>query len=131
MTRTVAGRDPVALARGIAYGRIAIGLALVAAPSLWSRVVAGTPPRQDALAAARIAGARDLGMGIGTALAARRGTPAELRRWVDASALADGIDALTFLRSTSFPLLPRLAALTAVTSATVAGVLVRRALPRG
>ncbi len=125
-----AAADPVAIARGIAVGRIAVGIVLVVLPSVFSRVIAGVPPRQDATAAARIAGARDLGLGIGTVLAARQGGTPELRRWVEASALADGIDVLAFLRSGSFRRLPRLGSILAATGATVAGGVAARQLPR-
>jgi hypothetical protein len=125
MSREVrsAASDPVALARLIAAGRVAIGLGLVAVPGLFSRVVGGVEPREDAVALARIAGARDLGMGVGALLAARGGATPELRRWVAASAFADAVDAVAIARSRSFPLLPRLAAVSAGAAAALLGAL--------
>lgn len=121
--------DPVALARAVGLVRVAIGVGLVVAPSLWSRLLGGVPPRQDAVAAARIAGARDLGMGLGAVLAAREGATPELRRWVGASALADAVDAFAVARSDTFRALPRWAAVGAGTTATALGLLARRHLP--
>lgn len=127
--RSEAGLDPVAVSRLIALGRVGIGVALVVAPGLFPRLVAGTTPREDAIAMTRIAGARDLGMGLGAALAARGGASPELRRWVAASALADAVDALAIARSGSFRPVPRLLAAAAGGSAAVLGLLAVRRLP--
>jgi hypothetical protein len=129
LSRSPSSADPVQLGRLIAAGRVAIGIALVAAPGLFPRLVAGTGSRQDVLALARIAGARDLGMGVGTLLAARHGATPELRRWMAASAFADGVDALAIARSSTFLGLPRLASVAAGTSAAVLGAVVCRQLP--
>jgi hypothetical protein len=126
---TVAGVDAVALGRLIAAGRVAIGATLVLAPSVFPRLVAGSAVRQDVIALARIAGARDLSMGVGALLAARHDATPELRRWVAASAFADAVDAVAVARSDGFRPLARLAAVAAGTSAAVLGALVSRALP--
>lgn len=91
--------DPVAqlAARGIALARIGIGVAATLAPGQVSRLQFGsTTPGQTITV--RMLGARDLALGIGALLAARRGS-AGLRGWVEAGGLADAIDALSFLRA--------------------------------
>lgn len=127
---TLSDADPVVLARGLGAGRIAIGIVLLAVPSLWSRVVTATPVRPEVISLARIAGARDLGLGLGTVLAARHGATPELRRWVQASALGDGVDSVVFLRASTFPRSARLASLAAAISATALGAAVASRLPR-
>jgi hypothetical protein len=82
--------------RGIALARVAIGVGATLAPRLVSRVQFGaTSPGQTI--AVRMLGARDLALGLGALLAARHGSNG-LRGWVEAGALADGVDALAFVR---------------------------------
>lgn len=92
-----AGRRMADLAvRGIAVARVAIGIGATLAPRLVSRMQFGaTSPAQTITV--RMLGARDLALGAGALLAARRGPPA-LRGWVEAGGLADAVDALAFLR---------------------------------
>ena len=77
----------VALARG----RIAIGLTALAAPGLASRVMFG---RRGATTGtpvfARMLGGRDVALGLGAVIALDRGAP--VRGWLEAGALADGVD---------------------------------------
>jgi hypothetical protein len=77
----------VALARG----RIAIGLAALAAPNIAGRVMFG---RRGSTAGtsvfARMLGGRDLALGLGVVIAVDRGAP--VRGWLEAGALADGVD---------------------------------------
>jgi hypothetical protein len=84
-------------ARGIAAARVAIGLGATLSPGLASRLQFGvdTPSQRVTV---RMLGARDLALGVGALLAARRGS-AGLRGWVEAGVLADGVDALAFLRA--------------------------------
>lgn len=83
-------------ARGIAAARVAIGIGATLTPGLVSRLQFGsdTPSQRVTV---RMLGARDLALGVGALLAARHGS-AGLRGWVEAGALADGVDALAFLR---------------------------------
>jgi hypothetical protein len=82
-------------ARGIAAARIAIGVGATLAPALVTRLQFGTDTPAQRVTV-RMLGARDLALGIGALLAARHGS-AGLRGWVEAGALADGVDALAFL----------------------------------
>jgi hypothetical protein len=84
------------LARGLAAGRVALGIALVAAPDVATRrwlgeASADDPGRQIAV---RGLGARDVALGVGT-LVALRGD-GDLRRaahWLEAGVVADLADA--------------------------------------
>lgn len=86
-------------ARGIALARIAIGVGATLAPRMVSQVQFGTTSPAQTITV-RMLGARDLALGIGALLAARHGSSG-LRGWVEAGALADGVDALAFLRGGS------------------------------
>jgi hypothetical protein len=84
------------LARGLAAGRVAVGIALVAAPDTATRqwlgdATADDPARQIAV---RGLGARDVVLGVGTLVALRSG--GDLRRaahWLEAGVVADLADA--------------------------------------
>jgi hypothetical protein len=79
------------LAMSLARGRIAIGLAAVATPGLATRVMsAGRKPDRTASLFARMLGARDVALGLGTVIALDRGKP--VRGWLEGSALADAVD---------------------------------------
>lgn len=84
-------------ARGIAVARVGIGIAATLTPGLMSRLQFGSDtPSQRILV--RMLGGRDLALGLGVLMAARRGSSG-VRGWVEAGGLADGIDALAFARS--------------------------------
>ena len=79
------------MAIAIARGRIAIGLAALAAPGLATRIMFGGREGGTALSLlVRMLGARDLALGLGVVIALDRGAP--VRGWLEASALADGGD---------------------------------------
>jgi hypothetical protein len=86
---------PALLRRGataVAAGRVAIGLAALARPSLPARPWVGAA--SDDLAASvfgRALGGRDLALGLG-ALDALRRTDARASTWVAAGALSDALD---------------------------------------
>ena len=113
------------LAVSLAGGRIAIGAASLLAPKLVARTMAG-PDGSEGLTSlfARMAGARDLGLGLGVLAALDRGAP--VRGWLEASALVDGIDAAAcllardHLRASVFPAAVGLAATGALLSAWLA-----------
>lgn len=75
----------------VARWRIAIGVAAVVTPGLAARVMAGRR-RSDGIAPlfARMLGARDVALGLGTVIALDRGKP--VRGWLEGSALADTVD---------------------------------------
>jgi hypothetical protein len=84
------------LAISLAGGRIAIGVMSLLAPGLVGRTMTGPDGATGATRLfARVAGARDLGLGLGVLLAMDRGAP--VRGWLEASAVVDGIDAGAFL----------------------------------
>jgi len=93
------GDIPALLRRGagaVAAGRVALGLAALARPSLPARPWVGAAA--DDLAAevfGRALGARDLALGLGalTALQRQAAEPGSACAWVAAGALSDALDA--------------------------------------
>ncbi len=83
--------EDATLAMAVARCRIAIGLAAVVSPRLATRAMSGrgTPDGPGPLFA-RMLGARDVALGLGTVIALDRGAP--VRGWVEGSALADAAD---------------------------------------
>jgi hypothetical protein len=103
------------IATQVAYGRVALGAALILAPKLvlrpWIGEVGNTTGGRVLGAGF---GARDLAMGAGTIHALRNGGP--VRPWLLASALVDAVDfGATFAARRS---LPRTATATCVLAAT-------------
>jgi hypothetical protein len=84
------------LAKQVAYGRIAVGAALMLAPRTvttpWLGPVAESPGGK---VLAATFGARDLAVGAGTAYALHRGGAA--RPWLLAAAFTDAVDAVATL----------------------------------
>jgi hypothetical protein len=80
----------------LARGRIGIGLVALAAPKLAARTMFG-PSGSDARTAAfaRMLAGRDLALGLGLEVAIDRGAP--VRGWLEAGALADGVDLVASL----------------------------------
>jgi len=85
------------LAETVAWGRIAIGITALVAPTLPLRPWVGRDfawqPRAKLLA--RSLGARDLALGLGVILALRHDAP--VRGWVEGSGVADAGDCLSTL----------------------------------
>ena len=85
------------IAEAVAWGRIAIGVTALLAPTAPLRPWVGRDfawqPRAKLLA--RSLGARDLALGIGVMLALRHKAP--VRGWVEGSGLADAGDTLATL----------------------------------
>jgi hypothetical protein len=75
-------------------GRVALGVAAMSVPELAARVVSG---REQASGIeplfARMLGARDLALGLGTLVAVRRAAP--VRGWLEVSAVVDLADAVS------------------------------------
>lgn len=83
--------DDASLAMMLARGRIAIGVAAVAAPGLATRVMGSRRASTGiAPAFARMLGGRDIALGLGTVIALDRGKP--VRGWLEGAALADAVD---------------------------------------
>jgi hypothetical protein len=84
------------LALSNARGRMAIGAALVLAPRLAGPMWIGRGADSRAVhVLARGLGARDVALGLGTAVALDRGAP--VRGWLEGAALADGVDLVSAL----------------------------------
>jgi hypothetical protein len=79
------------LAMSLARGRIALGTAGVVVPGLATRVMGGRRG-SDGIGPllARMLGARDVALGLGTVIALDRGAP--VRGWLEGAALADTVD---------------------------------------
>ncbi|HEY8338829.1 MAG TPA: hypothetical protein VIK95_03110 [Egibacteraceae bacterium] len=123
---TVLGISAETVARLIAIARIGLGVAATLAPRLVARALMDDRDGSAAVAA-RMLGGRDLALGLGAVLAARRG-PAALRGWVEAGALADGVDAAAFAVSRRQRGLTRLATVVVAGGAAAAGMLAARRL---
>jgi hypothetical protein len=83
--------EPREVAVAIARGRIALGATALAAPGLASRLMFGPDgSRPGTKLLARMVGGRDMALGLGVVIALDRGAP--VRGWLEASALADGVD---------------------------------------
>jgi hypothetical protein len=82
------------LAMSLARCRIALGTAAVLAPRLATRMMSGRR-QSEAIGPvfARMLGARDIALGLGTVIALDRGKP--VRGWLEGSALADTVDCIT------------------------------------
>ena len=84
------------MAVGLGRGRIAIGVISLLAPQLVGRVITGAEPSGGGTTLfARMVGARDIGLGLGLLIAVDRG--AQVRGWLEASAVVDGLDAAACL----------------------------------
>jgi hypothetical protein len=113
------------VAVGLAQGRIALGGVSLLAPGWTARKMTGSGGSGGVTSLfARMVGARDIGLGLGTLIALGRGRPA--RGWFEASALVDGLDAAAcllardHLRTSVMPGAVGLAAAGALLSAWVA-----------
>lgn len=110
--------------------RIGFGLTAVIAPRLAARVLRGNAERGTLEPLfARMAGARDIALGLGTVLAIDKGAP--VRGWLEGSALSDTADCLSALAARK-QLTPRASTGTAIlsgTSAVLCGLLARRLDP--
>lgn len=118
------------LAMSVARARIAIGLAAVAFPRLAIRAMGGrgTPESLGPLFA-RMLGARDVALGLGTVIALDRGAP--VRGWVEGSAFSDAADCVACIRARKdmSPLAFRLSAGLGGASALLGAFLSRRLDP--
>lgn len=102
--RRAAFGHPVTVGRLLGAARTAIGVAALAAPRAAVRRGLSAPgPSGEAVVAVRLAGGRDLALGLGT-LAACGGPAPSLAGWLAAGALVDVIDAAA--HATAAPLRP-------------------------
>ena len=118
--------EPRDIAISQARGRIAIGVALVAAPGLAVRGWIGDDASRPATkVVTRALGAREVAIGLGIVIAIDRGAP--VRGWLEAAALADGADVLaTLIAGRKLPAMGRFGVLAlAASSAAIGGWLAR------
>jgi hypothetical protein len=87
--------DDASVALLLGRARIAIGAAAVLAPGLASRALSGRSASGIEPLLARMLGARDVMLGLGTVIALDRGAP--VRGWIEASAASDVADCLSSL----------------------------------
>ena len=78
-----------------ARGRIAFGVVAAAVPGVVTRMMTGTKKPTGEAVFARMFGARDAALGLGTVIAIDHGSP--VRGWLEATAMADLADAVTAL----------------------------------
>lgn len=126
-----AGReiDPVWVAGLVAVARIGLGTALFLAPRrLVGAVLREAGPSEEAVAALRMFAGRDVALGLGALVAARR-DPRSVRAWVEAGIVADASDAFAFARLHTMAPLPRWSGLALATGAAVMGLVGRRRMP--
>jgi hypothetical protein len=91
--------DEAQVALLLARARIAIGLTAAALPGLSARVLSGRAASGIEPLLARMLGARDVTLGLGTVIALDRGAP--VRGWIEASAFSDAADFISSLLSRS------------------------------
>src|SRR2546421_5518215 len=83
--------DEATVALSFARARIGLGAAAVLAPGVAARVLGGKRASEGvAPMLARMVGARDIALGLGTVIALDRGKP--VRGWLEGSALSDAAD---------------------------------------
>jgi hypothetical protein len=119
--------DDASIAIWISRARIAIGVAAIAAPGFATRRLSvdgeavGVGPML-----ARMTGARDIALGLGTLVAVDKGAP--VRGWLEGSALADTADTLAAIaaRDRLSPLAFTGSLILAASSALVCTMLSRR-----
>jgi hypothetical protein len=107
--------EPRDLAVAVSRGRIAIGVAGTVAPGILSRAMVGRDGSRGSMKLfSRMLGGRDVALGLGVVIALDRGAP--VRGWLEACALADGVDLAACLLARDH--MPRQAA---ATTAVLAG----------
>jgi hypothetical protein len=110
---------------GLARGRIVMGIAMLVLPGVVLRLMFGRHASTGtARALARMFGARELVLGVGTVTSVKEHT--QDAEWTSASAVADAVDGLVMAFSPGVPRRSRPAALVGVTAA-VAGMQAARA----
>lgn len=120
MMQSLEDQEPSVVARLIGQVRIAIGVTMMLAPrAATRRFLRAEDASPDALTAWRMAGVRDVALGLGTVMGARKASPS-LRGWVEAGALADAGDTYAFTRDQAF--YPVLRAGAALSAAVAAGI---------
>lgn len=121
-------RDAATVLTEIAAIRAVLGVVATAAPRWCWGQLTRSRPGDDAVLAVRMFAIRDLAMGLGGLLAARRGRA--VRGWAEAGALVDAGDAATFASNPALGGWRRGAAVLAAGGTAAVGMLAARSLPR-
>ena len=101
--------------------RMAFGVAALAAPTTFGRAWIGDEAGSSVVAViTRAFGVRDVALGLGAVLAARRGAP--VRGWVEAGLLCDACDVIATLTS-GLPPVKKVPIAASALTAVVGGVL--------
>jgi hypothetical protein len=85
--------DDATLALSLARARMAIGATAIIAPGLSTRILCGRRATGVERMLARMVGARDLVLGLGTVVSLDRGVP--VRGWLEGSAVSDVADCIS------------------------------------
>jgi hypothetical protein len=91
--------DDANIALLLARARMGIGVAAIVAPGFAAKALSGRPASGIEPLLARMLGARDLTLGLGTVIALDRGAP--VRGWLEASAFSDAADCVSSLLARS------------------------------
>src|SRR5713226_3292401 len=105
------------LAVVLARARVGVGAGLLVSAGLSARVALGRSNREGRVAL-RLAGARDLALGVGALTSVKERT--QDAEWVSMGALVDGLDAMVLLATPQLPLRARVVGVAAAATA-VAG----------
>lgn len=127
VTHWIDRQDAHRMGRQIALVRVALGVALVAAPSgATRRLLRAAAPSPEAVTGLRMAGGRDVAMGLGALLAGRR-RPEAMRGWLEVGSLVEAVDAYAYCTDRGFrPLVRFPVAAVAAGAAALEMVLARR-----
>jgi hypothetical protein len=87
------------MSSGIGWLRIAVGVALGAAPRSFLRATTDGEPPGALILFTRTVGIRDLALGAGTIAALQAGSPGDVRRWIAAGLTSDALDLVASLAS--------------------------------
>lgn len=120
--------EPDTVSKALAASRIAIGVAGLVAPRALTRpLLRAEVLPEEAVTTTRMAAGRDVCLGLGALLAARRG-PGAVRGWLEAAALADAVDAAAFAGGRGLQLPARVAGSALAAAAAALGVLTAQRL---
>ena len=122
--------DPATLVRLVAAGRIGVGLVALARPQVGGAAFTSRVLPAEGVDGWRMAGARDVVLGVGALMAGRRGER-RLRGWAEAGALADLMDVAILSSSSGLRPAARVGGAEVALGATVVGFAAARQLARG
>jgi|GEM_PF-3834933 len=121
--------DPLTISRLIAAGRIAIGVTAFARPTVGGAAFRSGQLPPEGVDGWRLAGARDIALGVGVFMAGRR-APGRMRGWVEAGTLADAMDVVAFASSPGLRTAARVGGAAVAAGAAAVGILAAREITR-